>query len=75
MKNCHNSFITLAIGVDVLKLFAIVIYHHFVVIPSFCVIKQHYLGNYCRMAVNYHGKNLYNMASLDTQNYTIECYP
>jgi hypothetical protein len=25
------------------------------VIPSFCVLKQHYLGNYCGMAVNYHG--------------------
>jgi hypothetical protein len=24
------------------------------VIPSFCVIKQHYLGNYCGMAVTYH---------------------
>ena len=26
------------------------------VIPSFCVIKLYYLGNYCGMAVNYHGK-------------------
>jgi hypothetical protein len=25
------------------------------VIPSFCVINQNYLGNCCGMAVNYHG--------------------
>jgi hypothetical protein len=32
-----------------------VIYCHSMVIPSFCVIKQHYLGNCCGMAVNYQG--------------------
>jgi hypothetical protein len=42
-------------GANVIKLFTAVIYHHSMVIPSFCVIKQHYLGNYCRMAVNYRG--------------------
>ncbi len=38
-----------------IKLFTVVIYRHSIVIPSFCVIKQHYLGKYCRMAVNYCG--------------------
>ncbi len=32
-----------------------VLYSYSMVIPSFCVIKQHHLGNYCGMAVNYHG--------------------
>jgi hypothetical protein len=32
-----------------------VIYHHSMVIPSFCVIKLYYLGNYHGMAVNYRG--------------------
>ncbi len=32
-----------------------VIYHHSMVIPSFCVIKLYYLRNYCGMAVNYCG--------------------
>ncbi len=38
-------------GPNVIKLFTAVIYSHSMVILSFCVIKQHYLGNYCRMAV------------------------
>jgi hypothetical protein len=42
-------------GPNVIKLFTTVIYCHSMVILSFCVIKQHYLGNYCRMAVNYRG--------------------
>jgi hypothetical protein len=42
-------------GPDVIKLFAVVIYCHSMVMPSFCVINQNYLGNYCGMAVNYHG--------------------
>jgi hypothetical protein len=42
-------------GANVIKLFTAVIYCHSMVIPSFCVIKQHYLGNYCRLAVNYRG--------------------
>jgi hypothetical protein len=29
------------------------------VIPSFCVIKLYYLGNYHGMAVNYHGIKLF----------------
>jgi hypothetical protein len=40
-------------GFNVIKLFTAVIYHHSMVMPSFCVIKQHYIGNYCRMAINY----------------------
>jgi hypothetical protein len=40
---------------NVIKLFTAVIYHHSMVIPSFCVIKLYYLGNYHGMAVNYHG--------------------
>jgi hypothetical protein len=45
----------LAPGDNVIKLFTPVIYHHSMVIPSFCVIKLYYFGNYCGMAVNYHG--------------------
>jgi hypothetical protein len=40
-------------GANVTKLFTAAIYHYSMVIPSFCVIKLHYLGNYCEMAVNY----------------------
>ncbi len=42
-------------GDNVIKLFTAVFYHHSMVIPSFCVIKLYYLGNYSEMAVNYHG--------------------
>ncbi len=42
-------------GPNVIKLFTAVNYRHSMVTLSFCVIKQHYLGNYCGMAVNYHG--------------------
>ncbi len=49
-----KSFITLAPGPNAIKRFTAVSYRHFMVIPSFCVIKQHYLGNYYRMAVNYY---------------------
>jgi hypothetical protein len=40
---------------NAIKLFTVVIYCHSMVIPSFCVTNQHYLGNYWRMAVNYCG--------------------
>jgi hypothetical protein len=30
-------------------------YCHSMVILQFCVIKQHYLGNYCGTTVHYHG--------------------
>ncbi len=42
-------------GPNVINFFTMVIYPHSMVILSFCVIKQHYLGNYFRMMVNYHG--------------------
>ncbi len=42
-------------GANVIKLFTPVIYCHSMVIPSFCVIKLYYLGNYHGMAVNYQG--------------------
>ncbi len=46
-------------GANVIKLFTVVIYYHSMVIPSFCVIKLYYLGNYLGMAVNYHGIKLF----------------
>jgi hypothetical protein len=59
-------FITLApAGPNVIKLFTAVIYCHSMVIPSFCVIKQHYLGNYGRMAVNYCGISVTNVIKHD----------
>jgi hypothetical protein len=39
-------------GPNIIKIFTVVIYSHSMVILSFCVTKQHCLGNYCRMAVN-----------------------
>jgi hypothetical protein len=50
-----KSFIVEAPGAIPIKLLTAVIYHHSTVIPSFCVIKPYYLGNYCGMAVNYCG--------------------
>jgi hypothetical protein len=55
MVNYRSILITLAPGPIVIKLVAAVIYRHSMVILSFCVIKQHYLGNQCGMAVNYLG--------------------
>jgi hypothetical protein len=52
--NYHSIFISLAPGANVIKLLTVVIYHHSMVIPSFCVIKLYYIGNYCGMAVIYH---------------------
>ncbi len=42
-------------GANVIKLFTAVIYHHSMVILSFCVIELYYPENYHGMAVNYHG--------------------
>jgi hypothetical protein len=42
-------------GPNVIKLFTTPIYCHSMVILPFCVKRQHYLGNYCGMAVNYDG--------------------
>ncbi len=39
----------------VVKLFTAVIYCHFKVIPSFCVLKPYHLSNNSGMTVNYHG--------------------
>ena len=58
----HNSLylgLVLPSGANVIKLFTMVIYCHSMVIPSFCVIKLYYLGNYHGMAVNYHGIKLF----------------
>jgi hypothetical protein len=49
------NFLNLRSGASVIKLFTTVIYHHSMVILSFCVIKLHQIGNYLGMAVNYHG--------------------
>jgi hypothetical protein len=38
-----------------MSLFTAVIYHHSMVMLSFCVIKLYYLENYPGMKVNYHG--------------------
>jgi hypothetical protein len=59
-KFMPKSFMRSTPGPNVIKLFTVVIYRHSMFILSFCVIKQHYLGNYCRMAVNYH-RNIYNI--------------
>jgi len=40
-------------GTNAIKPFTMVIYNHYPVLPSFCVIKLNYLSNYCGMAVNY----------------------
>ncbi len=47
-------------GANAIKHFTIVIYCHSTVIPSFCVIKWYYYGNYSEMLVSntmviYHG--------------------
>jgi hypothetical protein len=45
-----------------MKRFTVVIYRHFMVIPSFCVIKHWYCSKYHRMAVNDPDKKFYNTA-------------
>ncbi len=40
-------------GLNVIKLFTTVIYCHYIVIPSFCTIKQYFLGNYRGVVANY----------------------
>jgi len=55
----HHLFIVQATGPNVINIFTAVIYCHSMAILSFCVIKQHYLGNYRRMAVNYCGIKLF----------------
>ncbi len=48
-------------GVNAIKLFTMVIYHHFIVIPSFCDITLNDLGNYRGIAVNYYSKKFYTL--------------
>ncbi len=50
---------------NVIKLFTVVIYRHSMVILSFCVMKQHYLGHYCGMGVNYCGICVTNVIKHD----------
>jgi hypothetical protein len=56
-----KSFTRFTPGPTVIKLFTAVIYCHSMVISPFCVIKQHYLGNYCGMVVNYNGIYITNV--------------
>ncbi len=60
VSNEGKKFCNIDTWAQCCKLFTVVIYRHSMVILSSCVIKQHYLGNYCRMAVNYI-KNIYNI--------------
>ncbi len=48
-------------GANVIKLFTAEMYHYTMTLLSLCVIKQYNRGNYHIVAVNYHGKNLYNL--------------
>jgi hypothetical protein len=48
-------------GSNDIKLFTAAIYCHFLVIPSFCVIKQYYHGHNHRMAVHCCAKKFYNI--------------
>ncbi len=60
VKYHGEKFVKLTPGPNVIRLFTMVIYCHSMVIPSFCVIKLHYLSNYCRRAVICH-RNIYNI--------------
>jgi hypothetical protein len=54
----HNSLylgLVLPSGANVIKLFSAIIYHHSMVILSFCVINLYEPENYRGMVVNYHG--------------------
>jgi hypothetical protein len=61
----NENCITLTPGPNVIKLFTAIIYCHSMVIASFCTKKQHYRGNYCGMAVNYHGICVTNVIKHD----------
>jgi hypothetical protein len=57
-----------------MKLYTTVIYCHFTVIPSFCVIKGYYYGKYCGMLVSntmviYHG-----ILTLEKVGATVNCH-
>ncbi len=51
----RHMFIVQATGANVIKLFNVVIYSHLKVILSFFVIMLYYLGNFCKITVNYLG--------------------
>jgi hypothetical protein len=63
--DCKNMFIVQATGGFDVKLFTSVIYHHSMVILSFCVIKQHYERDYHGLAVNYNGICVTNVIKHD----------
>ncbi len=52
-------FVSLEPGGQYYKLFTVVIYHHSMVMLSFCVMKIYYPEKYCGMAVYYHGNKFY----------------
>jgi hypothetical protein len=56
-----RSAVNTAPGANVSKLFAAVIYSHFMALLLFCVKKQYNSENYHRMAVNYHDKKFHNI--------------
>ncbi len=51
-------------GADAIKLFTVLMYCHSMLFLSFGVIKQFYSSINHGMAVNYHGKNVFNIGSL-----------
>ena len=59
IKLFFSLLLKLKPGANVIKLFTMVIYCCSMVMPSFCVIKLYYLGNYHGMTVNYHGIKLF----------------
>ena len=61
----HTSAPKIIYQVPMLNFFTAVVYCHSMVMQSFCVIKQHNLGNYCRMAVNYCGICVTNVTKHD----------
>jgi hypothetical protein len=54
---------------SVMKLFSTVIYHHSMVIRSFCVIKPYCFGKYCEMAVIYIAKKIITLAHCGNVKY------
>jgi hypothetical protein len=69
----HLEQLGLTPGANLIKLFTTVIYHRSMLIPSFCVIKLYYIGNYCGIgiAVNYHDKSFMTLARGGKHKYCI----
>jgi hypothetical protein len=61
-------------GANVIKI-TVVIYHHSMVIPSFCVIKLYYLGNDRGMVVNYRSILTLEKVGLKLQWYCVIILP